>query len=57
MDRARTLRPVDVGRGRFDQLIVGESHHQDSLRRLKESAAVLVGDVPIVPFLLVREQK
>jgi len=45
-----------VGRGRFNQPIVGESNYQDSLRQLKENpVVVLLGNAPIASLLLVRE--
>ncbi len=54
-ERVLAMRPVEVGHSRFDQEIVGESHYQDVLRRLKDDAFIAVGDTPIVRFLLARE--
>ncbi len=52
---ALTMRAMDVGRGRFDQAIVGEWHYQDVLGRVKRDAFIAVGETPIATFLLARE--
>jgi hypothetical protein len=49
------MRAVEVGRGRFDQAIVGESHYQDVLRHVRDHDFIAVGDTPIATFLLARE--
>ena len=54
-ERITALRPVDVGRGGFDQAIVGESHYQHVLRNLKHDSVITAGDKPIATFFLVRE--
>ena len=54
-ERVLAMRPIEVGRGRFDQAIVGESHYQNALRHMKDDAFIAVGDTPIAAFLLARE--
>jgi hypothetical protein len=54
-ERVLAMRAIEVGRGRFDQAIVGESHYQHVLRRMKDEAFIAVGDTPIATFLLARE--
>ena len=54
-ERVLAMRAMDVGRGRFGQAIVGESHYQDVLRRVKRDAFIAVGETPISTFLLARE--
>jgi len=54
-ERVLAMRPVDVGRGRFGQAIVGESHYQDVLRRVKHDAFITVGETPTSSFLVARE--
>jgi len=53
--RAQRMRAVEVGRGRFGQAIVGESHYQDALRRAKDDAPIAVGEAPTAAFILARE--
>jgi len=50
-----TKRAIEVGRGRFDQPIVGESHYQDVLGRIKRDAFIAVRETPVATFLLARE--
>jgi hypothetical protein len=54
-ERVLSMRAVEVGRGRFDQAIVGESHYQDVLRHVRDHDFIAVGDTPIATFLLARE--
>jgi len=54
-ERALAMRAVDVGRGRFGQAIVGESHYQDVLHAVRREASIAVGETPISTFLLARE--
>jgi hypothetical protein len=54
-ERVLSMRAVEVGRGRFDQAIVGESHYQDVLRHVRNDDFIAVGDRPIATFLLARE--
>jgi HIRAN domain len=49
------MRAIELGRGHFDQAIVGESHYQHVLRHMKDDAFIAVGDTPIATFLLARE--
>jgi HIRAN domain len=54
-ERVQRMRTVEVGRGRFGQAIVGESHYQDALRRAKNDAPIVVGEAPTAAFILARE--
>ena len=41
------MRPIEVGCGRFDQAIVGESHYQNALRHMKDDAFIAEQGVTI----------
>ena len=54
-ERVLAMRAIEVGHGRFDQAIVGESQYQDVLQKMKDDAFTTVGDTPIARFLLARQ--
>jgi HIRAN domain len=54
-ERALAMRVIEAGRGGFVQAIVGESHYQNVLQRLKRDAFIALGDTPIATFLIARE--
>jgi hypothetical protein len=54
-ERVLAMRPIEVGHGRFDQAIVGESHYQEVLLKMKNDAFIAAGGTPIARFLLARE--
>lgn len=49
------MRAIEAGGGGFGQAIVGESHYQLVLQRLKRDAFIAVGDTPIATFFIARE--